>query len=202
MNIMRRNFMALLMLFAVLVPGTAFAGSAEERVATFQSELLGVMKNAKGLGIEGRFKQLEPIVSDAFNLPLMAGLSAGEYWKTSNPDQRQRLVTSFSRMSVATLATLFGSYSGEEFQVKGTRTGPQELTIVDTELKSPTRDKAVEISYVTQKREGDWRLIDVIIDGGISELRVRISEYRQTLKEGGIEALITLLDRKADQLLS
>lgn len=202
MNMLRRNFMVVLMLFTILVPGMAFAGSAEERVATFQSELLSVMKDAKGLGIEGRFKRLEPIVADAFNLPLMAGLSAGEHWKTSNPDQRQRLVTSFSRMSVATLATLFGSYSGEAFKVKGTRTGPQELTIVNTELKSPTRDKAVEISYVTQKREGDWRLIDVIVDGGISELRVRISEYRQTLKEGGIEALITLLDQKADQLLS
>ena len=86
--------------------------------------------------------------------------------------------------------------------VKGTRTGPRNLTIVDTELKSPTRDKAVEISYVTQKREGDWRLIDVIVDGGISELRVRISEYRQILKKGGIEALIVLLNQKADQLLS
>jgi len=202
MNMLRRNFLTLIMLVAIMAPSLAYAESAEESVAKFQAGLLGVMKEADTLGVEGRFTRLEPIVSSAFHMPLMAGLSAGEHWKTSTPEQRKQLVSAFSRMSVATLAVLFSSYSGEEFMVKGTRTGPQNLTIVDTELKSPTRDKAVEISYVTQKREGDWRLIDVIVDGGISELRVRISEYRQILKKGGIEALIVLLNQKADQLLS
>ena len=58
------------------------------------------------------------------------------------------------------------------------------------------------ISYVTRKFEGQWQIIDVIVDGGISELKVRISEYRQTLNTGGIEALITLLTRKSKDLLS
>lgn len=201
MKIMRRNFLALLTLLAVLTPGLAQAGTAEERVAKFQSDLLDVMKDSETLGVEGRYNRLKPVVSDAFNLPLMAGLSAGEHWKTSTPEQRKRLVTSFSRMSVATLATLFSSYSGEKFDVKGSRAAPQDVTIVDTELQSPKRDKGVKISYVTRKQEGEWRLIDVIVNGGISELRVRISEYRQTLQKGGIEALITLLDDKADQLI-
>ena len=202
MYMLRRNFIALMILFAILAPTQGYAGSAEESVAKFQSGLLSVMKEAETLGVEGRFKRLEPIVSEAFHMPLIAGLSAGEHWKTSTPEQRKQLISAFSRMSIATIAVLFSSYSGEEFMVKGTRTGPQNLTIVDTALKSPKRDKAVEISYVTQKREGDWRLIDVIVDGGISELRVRISEYRQTLNKGGIEALISLLNQKADQLLS
>lgn len=202
MKRMCRSFFVLLILFAIQAPAIALAESAEERVAKFQSDLIGVMKEAETLGVEERYKRLKPIVLDAFNLPLMAGLSAGEHWKSATPEQRKRLVTSFSRMSVATLATLFSSYSGEEFKFIGTRPAPQELKIVDTELNSPKREKGVAISYVTQKREGDWRLIDVIVNGGISELRVRISEYRQTLKNGGIEALISLLDDKADQLLS
>lgn len=201
MNMLRRNFLALLVLFTVIAPALAHAASPEERVAKFQADLLEVMKGAETLGVEGRFKKLKPIVSDAFNLPLMAGLSAGEYWKTSTPDQRKRLVDAFSRMSIATLATLFSSYSGEEFNVEGARKGPQNITIVDTKLNSPKREKPVVISYVTRKQEGDWQLIDVIVDGGISELKVRISEYRQPLKKGGIEALISLLNNKVDQLL-
>lgn len=201
MKMLRRNFLALLTLFTVLTPGLAQAASAEEHVAKFQSDLLAVMKESKTLGVGGRYDRLKPVVSNAFNLPLMAGLSAGEHWKTATPDQRKRLVSSFSRMSVVTLATLFGSYSGEKFDTKGSRSAPQNITIVDTELTSPKREKGVKISYVTRKKEGEWRLIDVIVNGGISELRVRISEYRQTLGNGGIEALIVLLDEKSDQLL-
>ena len=202
MTMLYRSFFAVLILVALQTPGIAHSESAEQRVANFQSDLVKVMKEAETLGVEERYKRLKPIVSDAFNLPLMAGLSAGDHWKTATPEQRKRLVTSFSRMSIATLATLFSSYSGEEFKFVATRDAKQGLKIVDTELESPKREKAVVISYVTQKREGDWRLIDVIVNGGISELRVRISEYRQTLQNGGIEALISLLDDKASQLLS
>lgn len=202
MKMLCRSIFALLILITSQIPGLAHSESAEQRVTKFQSDLVAVMKEAETLDVQERYKRLKPIVSDAFNLPLMAGLSAGDHWKSATPEQRKRLVTSFSRMSIATLATLFSSYSGEEFKFTGTRDAKQGLKIVDTELDSPKREKAVKISYVTQKREGGWRLIDVIVNGGISELRVRISEYRQTLKKGGIEALISLLDEKANQLLS
>lgn len=202
MEMLRRNFFALVFAACALAPNIVHASPAQEHVADFQAKLLEVMKSADSLGVQGRFEKLKPIVSDAFNLPLMAGLSAGEYWKTSTPDQRKRLVEEFSRNSVATLATLFGSYSGETFEVTGERAGPQNITIVTTTLKSPSREKPVEISYVARKKEGSWKLIDVIVDGGISELKVRMSEYNQTLKEGGMEGLISLLKNKADELLS
>ena len=86
--------------------------------------------------------------------------------------------------------------------VVGERDGPQQIVFVDTKLKSPGRDDDVQISYVARQFGQYWQLIDVIVDGGISELKVRISEYRQTLKSGGIEALIMLLESKAGDLLS
>ena len=106
------------------------------------------------------------------------------------------------RLANATLATLFSGYSGEVFTVKAERAGPQNITFVDTKLFVPGRGSDVEIAYVARMSDSNWRLIDVIIDGGISELKVRISEYSQTLQKGGIEALIRLLNNKADELLA
>jgi len=181
---------------------SAHAGSASEHAAEFQAGLLATMKVAEQLSVADRYKKLEPVIKGSFHLSLMAGLSAGQHWQTATNDQRERLVQGFSRMSIATLATLFDGYSGEIFSVTGERQGPQDITFVDTVLKSPGRDSDVVISYVARKFGNEWRLIDVIVDGGISELKVRISEYRQTLNTGGIEALITLLNKKADDLLS
>jgi len=202
MRRIRLIYCAILMVFLAFSPTTTWAGSPSELVTNFQSGLLSVMKDAKSLGVKGRYQRLEPLIKNTFHLSLMAGLSAGQHWQSASNDQRSRLVTAFAGMSVATLATLFDGYSGEEFFVTGERPGPQGITFVDTSLKIPGRDSDVSISYVAREFEGQWRLIDVIVDGGISELKVRISEYRQTLSQGGIESLIKLLTNKAGDLLS
>lgn len=195
-------FCTVLVLLIASAPVRSWGSSASDHVATFQSGLVSVMKDAKSLGVNGRFDRLEPLVKSTFHLSLMAGLSAGQYWNSATNAQRDRLVAAFTRMSIATLATLFDGYSGEEFVVTGERPGPQDITFVDTVLKVPNRDSDVSISYVARQFEGEWRLIDVIVDGGISELKVRISEYHQTLKTGGVDALIKLLQMKASDLLS
>ena len=48
----------------------------------------------------------------------------------------------------------------------------------------------------------EWRIVDVLVDKGISELAVKRSEYRGVLRYGGIDALIRTLNAKADQLLA
>ena len=202
MHSSRVVFYTILTVMIMLAPARSWAGPASDHTAEFQSGLVSVMKDANSLGVKGRDERLEPLVKAAFHLPLMAGLSAGSYWNSATATQRDRLVQAFSRMSIATLATLFDGYSGEKFVVTGERPGPQGIMFVDTALQAPGRDSDVSISYVARQFNGDWRLIDVIVDGGISELRVRISEYRQTLKTGGIDALIRLLENKADDLLS
>ncbi len=186
----------------LMLPVSVRAESAGAHVQTFQTGLISVMKEAEQLGVQGRFARLKPLVSDTFNLPLMAALAAGPYWKTADAATRDRLVAAFTRMSIATLATLFDGYSGETFTLIDEKAGPQGVTFVNTLLTSPSRPNGVEISYVARQSEGTWRLIDVIVDGGISELKVRISEYNQILKTGGVTALIKLLEDKADQLLA
>jgi len=198
----RGAFLATMLVFLGSIATSAQAESASDHVTEFQAGLLSTMKVAETMDVQARYTMLEPTIINTFHLSLMAGLSAGQHWQTATENQRERLVDGFSRMSVATLATLFDGYSGQSFSVTGERSGPQGITFVDTTLKSPGEDSDIIITYVARQFGTKWRLIDVIVDGGISELKVRISEYRLTLNTGGIEALITLLNNKADDLLS
>ncbi len=197
---MKSIFGAAILMISVLASPAHAAGRAADTVAVFQDSLIGVMREADKLGVSGRYERLKPVIENAFNLPLMAGISAGTHWQAASPDQRQRLVSAFGRMSAATLATLFSGYSGEMFELVGESPGPQNTTVVMTKLVIPDRDN-VEIAYIARKHDDAWRLIDVIVDRGISELKVRMSEYRLVLKQSGIEALIDLLNTKADELI-
>lgn len=170
-------------------------------VKAFQDDLVEVMKQARHLGIKGRYQRLLPAVSRTFDLPIMIRIATGRLWHDATEDQHKRLIEAFQRMSVTTLATLFDGYNGEVFTIVGSRDGPQGTRLVHTQIVT-ARGERHDITYVAKQFNGEWRLIDVIVDNGISELRVRQSEYHLVLQKHGIEGLIRLLNGKADQLIA
>jgi len=192
----------ILAVFALGIPAAkAESGSASETARRFQADLLEVMKVAEKLDVAERFKRLAPTVDRSFHLPLMTQIATGQYWGRATMEERETLVRAFRRMSVATLATLFSGYSGETFHVTDEKPGPSQTKLVLTHLLKSDGEK-VQIAYIARQFKTGWRMIDVIVDNGISELKVRRSEYNLVLKKGGVPALIALLNGKADELMS
>ena len=175
--------------------------TASKVAKDFQSALIKVMKDADKMSVAERYEHLTPTVDRSFHMPLMTQISAGNYWQSATRDEKEQLTKAFHRMSVATLATFFSSYSGEVFTVGAEKPGPSKTTLVMTKLIKFDKSE-IDIAYVMRRFKSGWRMIDVIVDSGISELKVRRSEYRLVLKKGGVRALISLLNNKADQLMS
>ena len=187
---------------AWIAPTPAISGDSPQAVvAQFQGALVEVMKEAKTLGVRGRFERLNPIVDRAFHIPLMTQIATASAWAETGDDKRHDMVNAFRRMNISTLATLFDGYSGETFKIVGEREGPQNTRIVETLLTKP--DKSTnEIAYVARQFSSRWYLIDVVVDRGISEISVRRSEYARILKDQGVDGLVKTLNSKADELLS
>lgn len=177
------------------------AATASELISAFHDSLLGVMKEAKTLGVKGRYDRLASPVERSFNLALMIQVAAGSYWQQAGPEQVGRLVAAFTRLSIGTYASKFDGYSGESFETRGEKPGPQNTTLVSSRIVKAS-GSPVEIVYVTRQTKGKWRIVDVLVDNGISELAVRRSEYRAILQSGGVDGLITTLNTKTDQLLN
>ena len=173
----------------------------ERLVDEFHASLLAVMRAAEQLGFNGRYARLKPSIEASFHLPVMAQIASGSFWRKASPDQQAQLIQVFSDVSVGIYAERFSGFSGQSFQTKVTREGPQKTMLVDTVLKNPS-DADVALTYVCREIKGTWRIIDVLLDTGISELAVRRSEYRRILKSDGIDGLITTLKRKARNLRS
>ena len=195
-------FLSYLFLAPPASDNSATAGGAPSHiVASFQSALVAVMKEAETLSIRQRFERLTQTADESFHWALMAQITAGNHWKSATHTERKNLVEAFRRMSITILATLFDGYSGEMFKVIKEADGPSGTRLVQTVLVKKDESK-VRIIYVCRKFKVGWRMIDVILDNGISELKVRRSEYNFVLKKGGLPALIGLLNSKADELMS
>jgi len=199
-----RSILTVVLFVAIASMGeSAIAGgkSPSAVVGSFQDMLIEVMKTAENTTVKQRYENLEQGVGSSFHVPLMVQIATGKYWKEATRDERTKLVNAFLRMSISTLATLFDGYDGEIFRQLGVKEGPSKTRLVMTELVKSDKS-TVDIAYVTRNFGQKWRIIDVIVDSGISELKVRRSEYHLVPKEKGIPGLIDLLNSKADQLVS
>ena len=169
-------------------------------VESFQDGLLDVMKLSKTLSTQQKYEKLEPTLDMSFHFPLMTQIAVGTGWRTTSQELRLKAIRSFRRLSILSLATLFDGYSGEVFEYIKKKLGPYQTTLVMTDIVKFNNTR-IEISYVTRKFTNGWRIIDVILGGGISELKVRRSEYRNILKMKGVSGLVGLLDNKANELM-
>lgn len=198
-SIVKAVALAILVVAAGSLP--AAAETPSKVVEKFQANLLQVMKDAEKLSVRQRYERLASTVETSFHLPLMVQIATANHWQDASPSQRVQLVSAFRRMSITTLATLFDSYDGESFQVLAEKPGPQHTQLVLTKLTKSDKS-TVNIAYVARRFDDGWRMIDVIVDNGISELKVRRSEYSSVLKSDGIPGLVALLNSKADELIS
>src|SRR5690606_648766 len=87
-----------------LAPATAQESPPKKVVTDYYSALLDVMRNAKTLGFEGRYKALLPVVKDTFDLEFMARYAIRGFWEKLTKTQQDRLVDEFARLSAATYA--------------------------------------------------------------------------------------------------
>ncbi|MSP80024.1 MAG: hypothetical protein EXR02_03025 [Rhodospirillales bacterium] len=186
----------------IIGPTPAFSDDSPQGiVGQFQDSLIAVMKEAKTLGVRGRYERLSSIVERTFHLQLMTQMATTSSWTDASGDKRHDMVNAFRRMNISTLATLFDGYSGETFQIVGERDGPQNTRIVETKIIKANQSSN-DIAYVARQFSSRWYLIDVVVDRGISEVSVRRSEYARILKDQGVDGLVAVLNGKADELLS
>jgi phospholipid transport system substrate-binding protein len=169
-----------------------------ETVRSLYDTLLATMRNGPALGARGRYAQIEPMVRRVFDIPFMTRLAVGPEWAGLNEAQRQQVSQAFERYIAAIYAERFDSYSGERLQITGEQPSAGGTIITSQIVKS--NGQPVNINYLVRQNGGVWQIADVYLDGTISELATRRSEFAAILRTQGINGLIETLNTKANAL--
>ena len=195
------------LIFATIVTGIvgafgcsadAFEPGASATVRSFYDALLTVMRNGQTLGVRGRYSQLEPAVSRTFDIPFMTRLAIGPDWSGLSELERQRVTDAFRRYVVAVYADRFQSYKGQQMDVLGERPFSNGILVSSRIVKAD--GNPVTINYLVKQNGSAWQVTDVFFEGTISEMATRRSEFASVLRTSGIQGLIQVLNRKADDL--
>jgi phospholipid transport system substrate-binding protein len=176
----------------------AAPASGGDTVRGLYDALIATMKSGRTLGESGRFTQLEPVIRRSFDIASMARLSVGPAWATLGEAQRQQVVESFGRYISAIYADRFDSYAGQKLEVTAEQPSGAGLVVKSQIVKA--NGDPVKVDYVMRRNGESWLISDIYLDGAISEVATRRSEFAAILKTDGIDGLIGALNRKADML--
>ena len=179
-------------------PVHAAPASGGNTVQGLYDALLDAMKNGRVLGQSGRFTQLAPVISRSFDIASMARLAVGPSWGSLNEAQRQQVTESFGRYISAIYADRFDSYNGQRLEVTGEQPAPLGVMVKSQIIKA--NGEPVKVDYMMRRSGDSWLIADIYLDGAISEVATRRSEFATILKQDGIDGLIAALNRKADTL--
>jgi phospholipid transport system substrate-binding protein len=168
-------------------------------VDSLNDTLLGVMKDAEELGYEGRCERLSPVLRNLYDIPFMAQKSVGRYWKTTSEAERQHLLEIFTEFTIANYAGNFDGYSGQTFEILGEEESTHGTMIVRSRLVDPNGE-ATQLNYRLRPVDGEWKIIDVYLNGTVSELALRRSEYSSLIQREGLDSLIVALNQKITNL--
>jgi len=195
------RLMALATVVGLLFVHPAEASTAQNVVRDFYTHLETTMKQGKPLGFQGRYKKLAPVIETTFDLPLMAKMATGLGWRAASEKDQQDLVMAFSAFSISTYASRFTDYDGEKFTIMGEKPSTNGV-IVETTLK-PKEGNAVTLNYLLRpNKKGAYKIVDVYMNGTISELATRRGEFSSIVRDEGVPALVKSLEEKAKQMES
>ncbi|MBW2242277.1 MAG: ABC transporter substrate-binding protein [Deltaproteobacteria bacterium] len=194
---------ALILAFTCLASTSALSEESIDLATTrapieaFYEVLMECMKNAESLGLEGRKKTLEPAIEQTYDLPLMSAKVLGRHWRGLTDEDKNRWLATFRRITIATYAERFDGWDGEKLLVLDAELGARGTRVVHTRIE-PSDGDPVDVHYRMKEREGRWRVMDVFLNGTVSELALRRSEYGGVIKTDGLDALIERLEAKIE----
>jgi phospholipid transport system substrate-binding protein len=197
-----RTLLVALVLMPVLAGGMPAWAAGDPNLAVvekFHAALLDTLKQGKALGIQGRYKKLEPEVDAAFDLKAMTQFTVGPKWSGMSEADRASVVAAFRRMTISSYASNFKEFKDQQFTLD------QKVDVrgVDRIVKSqiiPKGEKAVNLRYRLREAGGSARIIDVIYES-VSQIATRRSDFSATVNEGGAPALVKKLDEISDRLM-
>ena len=194
---MLRRFV--MFLVALALPFAAAAAEAPDAlVKRTTDEVLAIIKADKDLqnGNPKKVVELaEQKVLPYFDFERMTRLAVGRGWQQASPEQRQALTAAFRTMLVRTYSTSLSQYRNQTIEVKPLKMAPADTDVTVRTQVIQQGGPPIPIDYAMEKKDNQWKVYDVVVDGASLVTTYRGS-FNEQIQKGGIDGLIKTLQER------
>ena len=156
-------------------------------------QVLAVLNEAS-LDSAARRSRIEEIAYQRFDFVTTSRLVVARYWNRFTPAQQEELVREFKAYLARHYGNRIDRYNQEQIEIVGERQEPRGDVSVLTRIVGGEYDGA-DVDYRLRGKDGQWRIIDVKIEGISLVLNYR-DQFKAVLSRGGPEGLLEALHEK------
>ena len=145
---------------------------------------------------------IDELVLPHFDFPIMSRWVLGKQWNATPVEQREEFIEQFKTLLVRTYAKALLEYSGQEIVYLSPESNPNSnLVIIKTEVAGNGSAHNIPISYRMHTSGGQWKVIDIAIDG-VSLVGTYRGEFGSEIRKNGVDSLIRKLTERNSNLVS
>ena len=178
--------------YNVNTAGDAIASGAEKFITKLTDQGIGFLEN-KEISQEKQTAEFRKLLNQHFDMNTIARFSLGRYWRTASKPQRDEYLKLFKVMIIDVYSSRFSDYEGQKIEVVGSRKEGEKDILVHSVL-SQKNGPDVKVDWRVRNRKGQYRVIDVIVEG-VSMALTQRSDFSSVVQRGGgdMEALLVHL---------
>jgi phospholipid transport system substrate-binding protein len=182
-----------------LVVALAGAARADEQTPSqvvdgLASQVLPILQDSS-LSAEQKRRRVEEIAYRAMDFNTLSKLVLARNWSKFSPAQQVEFEQEFKRHLSVTYGNNIENYNNEKVQILGERPEARGDVTVQTKILRGGHSADVVVDYRLRQRDGQWKIIDVIVEN-VSLVSNFRSQFQDIVANGGPDRLIALLKEK------
>lgn len=191
-RIVLRTTAALLLLSLTTATGWAVATTPTGVIKATVNDVLAILRDSS-LTSDQKRERIEAVVYARVDFETVSRLVLARNWRRLSASQKEEFVREFKKHLSVTYGDNVDRYRNESVEILSERQEARGDRTVLTKVVGGSEDFA--INYRLRAREGQWRIIDIIIEG-VSMVSNFRAQFQEIIANGGPEKLLRLLREK------
>jgi len=185
----------LVLLAGLVTRSTAATDDAAAAVVERTTSGVIAVLTDQSLSTEQKRKRVEDIAIGSMDFETLSRLVLARNWSRFDDTQRSEFMNLFKNHLSMTYGRNVESYKNEKVQITGSRAETGGDVTVKTKIVRGGGNADILVDYRLRQRDGNWKIIDVVIEG-VSLVSNFRSQFQDVVSSGGPERLLALLREK------
>ena len=133
-------------------------------------------------------EMIDDVVKNSYDLEKMGKIIIGIDWKQMDTKTQKEFINVFKRFISVNYFRRFNKINELDFEHQTVKVIGDKFKLARVILTAD--NEKLKIDYLLGFKNEKWKIFDVLIDGSISEVATKKSDFKKIIKEQGVSGLV------------
>ena len=135
------------------------------------------------------------IIKETYDAKKMGKMIINYNWKSLSSYEQKEFVEVFEKFIAVNYLRRFSKIKRVDFKTQNIKKINENFRLVNISMTLNTSEK-IELGYLLHYTKNNWLIFDVLVDGSISEIATRKSDFNNIINDQGFKKFISILKEK------